>query len=739
MPNHHTPNQLQPTPIQQLQTTALTLLAAGISVIPLHNKEPFDPYKRPYHDSKTGEFVEYPRLSWKPYTTKQPTRQQVEHWFSPHLTAHNQPNGIGYCTGQVSGNIQVLDFESEQRYERWCSEVGPLTTTLPTIRTGRGYNVVWTCPTPYTAKDHDPGQVEARGDQLYSIAPPSWHPKAQRTYSYVHGDLLALPHLDQATSDRLIAAAAAKDKQLVPPHHAPAPAPRPIPTTTQIVSGEELRALYNTRFELEAELRHYGGRPASAGRWHCPAHQDHEHHDQDGSFDISPSKHPEKYGQLIGGCWQPTCRLFGTKGRIISSFDLMQVMDGLTRSQAHQHAAERLSIAHQQHTVIASTTAQEAPGVTDDQNDDPDDRSTPNDDPDCPPANYDPEAPSTAQPSSDRSYPTVFWGVSVALMDFLTEMRTAHKCMPATLFYAQAIRSMGREGTILEMQATIRIHHCSYSDRHVKNARRQFHQLTQAYHQATDQGEIISPPLAHIEEVNLIQAETTPSNESLGCDFVWSVPQVAPDPSTLSMQLGQEQAALEEARSAGGDRQFVQERVSPPQRAPGPKRRSRPLNTLSIVEDVPELKRRRYAAQRAAQRAHDQGNIAQARAITRSIRIYREQIERLEHEYAARQVQDQASPPPTLFDLANVPAPAPAPPLETLVVGSYAAATRTIPKQNHTSIPVRTPQRAACIDTDGARSCSNEPAGDGYSVRLGSRPSRNGVKKCENEPYSDAF
>jgi hypothetical protein len=478
------PNQ-QPA-IQQLQTTALALLDAGISVIPLHDKEPFDPYKRPYHDNKTGEFVEYPRLSWKRYTTRHASQHQVERWFSPQLAPHNQPNGIGYCTGQVSGNIQVLDFESEQRYERWCKEGGPLTTTLPTIRTGRGYNVVWACPTPYTAKDHDPGQVEARGDQLYSIAPPSWHPKAQRIYSYVHGDLLALPHLDQPTSDRLIAAAAAKDKQPARSHYAPAPAPKPMPTTTQIVSGEELRALYNTHFELEAELRRYGGRPASTGRWHCPAHQDHEQHDQDGSFDTTPSRNPEKYGQLIGGCWQPACRLFGTRGRIISSFDLMQIMEGLTRSQAHRHAAEHLGIAHQQHTVIAPTTAQETPGATDNQDDDLDDRSTPDDDPDCPPPDYTLDA--------GTSQRAAFWGISVALMDFLTEMRTTRRCMPATLYYARAIRSLGREGTILEMQATIRIHHCEYSTRHVKNARRQFHQLTQAYHHATQQGEIISPP-----------------------------------------------------------------------------------------------------------------------------------------------------------------------------------------------------------------------------------------------------
>jgi hypothetical protein len=735
MPNHNTPDQPQQPDIQQLQTTALALLDAGYSVIPLHDKEPYDPYKRPYHDSKSGAFVEYPRLSWKLYTTKHPTRKQVERWFSPTLAPHNQPNGIGYCTGQVSGNVQVLDFESEQRYHAWHTVIGDeLADSFPTIRTGRGYNVVWTCPTPYTAKDHDPGQVEARGDQLYSIAPPSWHPKAKRQYTYIYGDLLHLPYLDQVTSDRLITAAAAptKDEQTTLAHQSHLVARPSLPAAG--VTGEELRALYNQYHDFETELRRYGGRPASAGRWHCPAHQDHEHHDQDGSFDVSPSKHPEKYGHLIGGCWQPSCRLFGTKGRIISSFDLMQIMEGYTRRDAHRIAAERLGIAyqqHEQHAVSASTAAQEAPGAADDQDDDPDDGSTSDDDPDCPPPNYEPEAPTTLRPGGDRYYPTVFWGVEHGLMDFLSEMRTAHRCMPATLFYAQAIRSMGREGTILEMQTTIRIHHCSYSDRHVKNARRQFHQLAASYAQLMGQGEIISPPPTHIVEVNLIQPDATSSSEGLRCDFVPGVPQVAPDPDALNMQLAQEQAELEGARSAADDRQFMKERVSPPRS----KHRSRPLSTPPTVEDLPELKRRRYAAQRAAQRAHDQGNVSQARAITRSIRTYREQIECVEHELIARQAEEQASQPPTLFDLAQELTRPPATP----VFRSYAAATRTIPKKNHTSIPVRTVQEAVCIDTDGAKSRSNELGGDGHSVRLGSRPSRTGVKKYEKEPYSDAF
>ncbi len=71
-----------------------------------------------------------------------------------------------------------------------------------------------------------------------------------------------------------------------------------------------------------------------------------------------------------------------------------------------------------------------------------------------------------------------------------------------------------------------------------------------------------------MKEVNLIQVEATSPTKSLGCDFVSSVPQVAPDSEALGMQpheeLAQEQAELEEARSAANDRQFTKERVTPP-------------------------------------------------------------------------------------------------------------------------------------------------------------------------------
>lgn len=344
------PAPVDPPTMEELLDTALALHAAGLSILPLHDKEPYDPSKLPYRDSRSGTWVEYPRLRWKPYSARQATRGQVEGWFAPHLAPERQSNGVGYCSGSVSGGVQLLDFEDDNRFERWAADVGILRVyQLTVIRTGRGYNVVWKCAAPVTNPRLDPGLVEARGDHQYSAAPPSWHPKAERRYYLVHGDLCALPELTTEESEQLLEAArgeaAPVEYEAMPPMLNTPITPL---NTNGVPSGQQLRTLYNTTYALVDELVRYGGRPASNGRWHCPSKEDHEHGDRDGSLDVSPSRRPDLYGAAICGCWQPRCRLWGGMGRIIASFDLMQVMEGVTRREAHRIAAERLGVAFDQ-------------------------------------------------------------------------------------------------------------------------------------------------------------------------------------------------------------------------------------------------------------------------------------------------------------------------------------------------------------------------------------------------------
>jgi hypothetical protein len=318
-------------------STALALQAAGYSIIPLWDKEPYDPLKAPYLDQQTGKQVERPRLSWNPYKQRRATAAQLLRWFAPTLPHERQPNGIGIFSGAVSGGIQVLDFETSESFQAWVKLVGrERVERLCVVKTGRGYHVLFTCPTPHTEKH---ATVEARGDDLYFVAVGSWHPTAQRPYQLITGDICKLPRLSQAEADYLVQAA-------LPPAPLVTPKRTTESTPKQVTPGNltpaDVRAAFNQRTAMRDLILDYGGRLAHRGLYHCPAAHDHRHGDAHGSFLIRESTKPDKYGQWIGGCYSASCRLHTGPGRVLSSFDLLQIMDGLTPGQAVKAAADKL-------------------------------------------------------------------------------------------------------------------------------------------------------------------------------------------------------------------------------------------------------------------------------------------------------------------------------------------------------------------------------------------------------------
>jgi hypothetical protein len=48
-----------------------------------------------------------PKVSWKPYTEKFASDQELEAWFS------GSDSGIGVIAGPVSGNLTVIDFDHD--------------------------------------------------------------------------------------------------------------------------------------------------------------------------------------------------------------------------------------------------------------------------------------------------------------------------------------------------------------------------------------------------------------------------------------------------------------------------------------------------------------------------------------------------------------------------------------------------------------------------------------------------
>ncbi len=339
----------RPCPIADLQRQALAMQAAGYSVIPLFDKLPYNPEKLPYYDVKTKARVARPCLRWDRYKRERATPDEVRQWFSVDLPLDRQPNGIGLLCGKVSGGICCLDFETVERFTRWREQVAPaLYSQLCIVRTGRGYHAIFKCPTPRTGEATD---VEVRGEHLYIAAVNSWHPTAHRRYQLEQGSVCTLPHLDQAEADRLIALAIPTFTLPTPVGPATpvvaSPAHRLQQAHSDNLTAADVRIAFNARYDLRDLIAEYGGRLQQGRAYHCPYSAAHAHGDRNGSLLVSQSTKTERYGSYICSCYNSACPLHTGHGKVIASFDLMQIMEGLDPKQAVFTAVQRLGIARE--------------------------------------------------------------------------------------------------------------------------------------------------------------------------------------------------------------------------------------------------------------------------------------------------------------------------------------------------------------------------------------------------------
>lgn len=229
----------QNTPASQreneLQRIALDYLAAGISVVPIR-----------LDGSKASSVV------WKSYQTRRATSDEVMRWF-------DRPQGIGICTGRISGGLEVIDFDDVDCFEPWRAETRGIIEKLPTVETGSGgYHVFYRCrhicPSTKIAS-HSPSdddaktkatRIETRGEGAYVIgagSPLSVH-ASHRPYMQVLGPPLPdIPHIEPDERRKLWQAAAAFDRS---------------GRVSQKVEQYK-RAMRRQRFELQQRQRPNGG------------------------------------------------------------------------------------------------------------------------------------------------------------------------------------------------------------------------------------------------------------------------------------------------------------------------------------------------------------------------------------------------------------------------------------------------------------------------------------------------
>lgn len=78
--------------------------------------------------------------SWKELQERRPSREELQEWFSRSI-------GIAVIAGQVSGGLEVIDFDQASFFEPWFRMLPEkLRAKLCVVKTPKGYHVFYRCP-----------------------------------------------------------------------------------------------------------------------------------------------------------------------------------------------------------------------------------------------------------------------------------------------------------------------------------------------------------------------------------------------------------------------------------------------------------------------------------------------------------------------------------------------------------------------------------------------------------------
>jgi hypothetical protein len=127
-----------------------------------------------------------PLVNWKSYQKRQANAGQLELWFGN----DNRPN-IGLVCGKVSGNLVVLDFDSETLWTEWLGnwdedKFGSINKGTPVVKTHRGYQVY--LRTRQIVNTQRLNGIDIQGEGSYVVAPPSVHPTG-KIYEFINPDV----------------------------------------------------------------------------------------------------------------------------------------------------------------------------------------------------------------------------------------------------------------------------------------------------------------------------------------------------------------------------------------------------------------------------------------------------------------------------------------------------------------------------------------------------------------------
>jgi hypothetical protein len=148
---------------------------------------------------------------WKPFQSRPADEPTLRRMFG-----RKGISGLAVILGSASGGLACRDFDDDAAYRRWATEHPDLASTLPTVKTARGFHVYFAGPDEF----HDLGDGEYRGDaKHYCLLPPSLHPDGPSYTWLVPLPDGELPALDPVQAGLLtLPLPTQADTQAHPPH-----------------------------------------------------------------------------------------------------------------------------------------------------------------------------------------------------------------------------------------------------------------------------------------------------------------------------------------------------------------------------------------------------------------------------------------------------------------------------------------------------------------------------------------
>jgi len=275
-----------------LMTAANRYVAAGLSVIPIAPDGSKSPAwtKLPKVRKPNGEM----KHAWKPFQSRRPTPTETEAWYR----GWGPPCGIAVIGGDVSGGLEIIDFDTIELFEPWCALVAAqdasLLDRLVLVQTPRpGMHVYFRCiittgsqklasrleTDPETHIPRKKALIETKGEGGYCLLPPSpfyCHP-SRRPYRYTTDrDLTAVAEITPGEREILMTAARSFDEtpQPVEPARRQRPATAAVPSRRHM-PGDDFNACADWGDILERNGWTYAGDDGTGKQfWRRPGKTD---------------------------------------------------------------------------------------------------------------------------------------------------------------------------------------------------------------------------------------------------------------------------------------------------------------------------------------------------------------------------------------------------------------------------------------------------------------------------------